>query len=377
MLDAGPLSIRPRRHRLPALLVCTAVVTSLLHPTPQAHAEQDRAMIVTVAAPQRVVDPRRATLPGTLEAWERAPLYARVTGYVESVAVEIGDEVEAGAELATITVPEMDSQLAAARARVEQGRAELELAKLTRSRNQELRRHNADAVAKQAVDQSAAEEKVEQARLQLAEAELARLEALADFSTIRAPFSGRITKRLLHPGALAKEGTNSGAEPVVEISRSDRLRLRFYVPGSMIAAVHKGQTVHVRLDALPGRTIEAEVSRLSGMLNPATRSARAEIDVSNASGDLQPGMYASIDLTAERVPSWAVASRAVRGNGQERYVLVVENDLCVRRDVLVVEDDGRTALLARGVTESDSVVVAGSPLARHGSACRAAVANPQ
>jgi len=322
-------------------------------------------------------------LPGSLEAWEMAQLYARVTGYLEKVAVDIGDEVGAGDELARIVVPEMaadleraDADVASARADVERQQAEFELAEITGERLSALRRREKAAVPQQDVDAAAANARVEQARLAAARAHLdaaraerARLEALSNFAGLRAPFAGRITRRVLHAGALAREGTSSDAEPVVEIARTDRLRLVFMVPEPMVPHVRTGQAVHVRLDAFPAEDIEATIARTAGALDPATRSMRAEVDLENTDGKLRPGMYAAVDLTVEvdRAGS-TVASRAVRGRGGERFVLVVRDGVLHRQPVTVAADDGRRAVIAAGVGADDVVMVAGSPLAAEGSA---------
>jgi RND family efflux transporter MFP subunit len=368
---------KPVRISLLGLLGLTGLIGACFAPQ-LANAEQSAIVpaiapaIVTVTRPERVTTPKRAVLPATVEPSESAMLFARVTGYVESVSVEIGDDVEAGSELARIVVPEMGPRLAAASARVTQEKAELALAQRTLARMLDLRKQNPDAVARQALDQSSAAEEVERAQLQLAEADLTTLGALAGFAVIRAPFAGRISKRFLHPGALAKEGTAPGAEAVVEIIRIDRLRLRFDIPEPMVSALTTGHPASVHFDALPSQDLETTIARVSGQLDPATRSMRAEIDLGNENAAVKPGMYARIELNIERLPTWSIPSRAVRGKEHARYVLVVERGLCVQTEVTVAEDDGRQALIRDGLADNDSVVVAGSVLAHAGGPCEIA-----
>ncbi|MFT4571391.1 MAG: RND family efflux transporter MFP subunit [Hyphomicrobiaceae bacterium] len=355
-----------------ALLLATSSIVACEGPTDAltARSSEGEALVVVVTQPERVTARRTTTLPGSLEAWEQAPLFARVTGYVADVAVDIGSKVKSGQPLATITVPEMAPTLAGARARRDQEQAQLAMARLTRKRTAGLRSANRNAVSSQTVDETAAAEQIEIAQLALANAEVQRLEALAGFGTLLAPFDGVITKRNLDPGALAREGTTPGAMAVLEIARVDKLRLIFDVPEKMLAAATTGNEIAIRFDALPGRTIAGQVARSSGTLDPSTRSLRAQVDVDNSAQELTPGMYASVTLSMAATPGWTLPSRAVRGEGDRRYVLVVSDGVCRRADVTVADDDGRQATVVDGVSESTSVVIAGSPLARDGAACR-------
>jgi len=328
------------------------------------------------AAPVRVVvtHPGAAegnqdlVLPGTVEPWEKAALFARVTGYLDSIRVDIGDHVDKGAEVARIVVPEVQAELRSAEARVSQEQAELELARVTRTRLAALRKSNPEAIPQQDVDVAVAKEHIQAAQVGVAEADRDRLRTLAGFARMRAPFAGRVTKRMLDPGALAREGTSSGAEPIVELARTDRLRIAFEVPEPVVHGVQPGAHVKLHFDAIAGSQIDATVARVSGALDAATRSMRAEVDLDNPDGHYAPGMYVSVQLSAQAVgDALAVPSRAVRGQGSERYCLVVREGVLHRAPVVVASDDGRHALVARGLSADDRVMVAGSPLARDGS----------
>lgn len=334
------------------------------------------------AAPERVVvqearpvtRAREEKLPGTLFPWEVAPLFARVTGYLEAVSVEIGDEVDSGAEIAKVVVPEMAAELRSAQARVAQERAELALAKKTSERLSGLRERTPEAIPGQDVDVAAAQVDVEAAQVGVALAELERLQALSRYAVLRAPFAGRVVARSLDTGALAREGTSSGAVPVVTIARTDRLRLSFEIPEPLVRAVRPGLEVRVRFDAFPGEEPTAKVARVSGALDPATRSMRAEVDLDNPDGRLRPGMYASVTLAVPPPEgAVAVASRAVRGQGDDRFCLVATDGVLHRRPVVVAEDDGRLAVIATGLAAGDRVAVATSPLAGDGTRVDAVV----
>lgn len=321
-------------------------------------------------------------LPASLEPREVVELYSRVTGYLESLSVDIGDRVEDGQELARVLVPEMEPSLRRAEANVEAAKAEVaqqtaavQLAGLTRQRLGQLRRTEKEAVAQHDVDVAAAGERTHQAELEharaslhVAEAELAHLNALRRFSVLRAPFPGRVIRRVLHPGALVREGTSSGAQPVLDIARTDSLRLVFSVPEQLVPHVRVGQPVKVSLDAFPGRSRDLVVSRISHSLDPKTRSMRVEADVVDDSGELAPGMFANVELGVTiHKSAVVVSSRTVRGTGDGRYVFVVRDDVVRKIPVTVASEDGREAVIVNGLVAEDQVLTSGSPLLREGS----------
>ena len=203
------------------------------------------------------------------------------------------------------------------------------------------------------------------------------MRTLARYARIRAPFDGVIVRRILDAGALAREGTAAGAEPVVEIARLDKLRVAFEVPETLAPSVTVGADVTLRFDAFPGQDVAGTVARVSGSLDATTRSMRAEIDVPNEEGRYGPGMYVTVQLTAPAIEgALRVPSRAVRGEGSERYGLVAREGFLHRVPLIVASDDGQKALVVQGLTAEDQLMVAGSPLARDGTRCEAVVEDP-
>ena len=367
-----------------ALLCVASLAACGYGPPAAAHAagEEEAHAGAVRDAPERVVvqearpvtEPREETLPGTLSAWEVTPLFARVTGYVEVISVDIGDEVEVGAEIARLVVPEMAAQLRSAKARVAQERAELALAKKTSERLAGLRQRTPEAIPGQDVDVAAAQVDVEAAQVGVARVDMERFQALSRYAVVNAPYAGRIVARTLDTGALAREGTSSGAVPVVTVARTDRLRLAFEVPEPLVRQMRPGLEVGVRYDAFPGEEHTARVARVSGALDPATRSMRAEVDVDNPDGRFRPGMYASVTLATPAPESAvSVASRAVRGKGDDRYCLVAQGGVLHRRPVVVADDDGRRATITKGLAAGDRVCVAASPLVGDGTPVEAVV----
>lgn len=340
--------------------------------SPVSGGQEDARLRVVVEKPEPVHGVRSFVLPGSAEPWEVVPLYARVTGYLDVLHVDIGDPVDADEELARILVPEMEAELRAAEARIEREKAELALARLTHARLAKLHARNPEAVPRQQVDEAEARVDVEKAQLALARAELERLRALGSYSRLRAPFAGRITRRFADPGDLVREGTANGARPVVEIARTDKLRVVFHVPEPLVPHVSPGARVRVRFDALPGHELEATVSRTAGALDSDTRTLRAEIDLENPRGAYRPGMYASVELELE-IASGAlgVPARAVRGPTRKPYVWAVRDGVLEKVPVVVAWDDGRLAWVVRGLLPEDRVVVAAPALAEPGMAVEA------
>jgi RND family efflux transporter MFP subunit len=333
-------------------------------------AEDGRVFRVVVAKPAPVEGEQTVELPGTLEPWEDALLYARVTGYLQSVSVDIGSEVKAGDVLATIVVPEMDAQLQSAQAQLDQERAEVELASMVEQRLRDLRKAHKEAIPQQDVDNAAAKKRVEVAQADLARAEVRRLKTLSGFARLRAPFDGRVIKRILHPGALVREGTTPGARAIVEVARTQPLRLVLQIPEPLVPSVAVGSGLVIHLDAFPGREFEGAIARISSALDEQTRAMRAEVDFENEEGTFRPGMYGEVYLRVS-VPEGllSIPSRAVRGQGKERYVLVAREGVLHKQAIVVASDDGRRAVVATGLSTDALVMVAGSPLAREGSPC--------
>jgi RND family efflux transporter MFP subunit len=336
--------------------------------TPASESAGNAALKVVVQKPTASKDAKELILPGTVEAWESAVLFGRVTGYLDSVSVDIGDQVDAGTELARVIVPEMKAELSSARAHLAASKAGKDLARITQKRTEELHERNPEAISRQDVDEAAAKARVAGAQANVAQAELERLKTLMEFSVISAPFAGRITKRHLHPGALVTEGTSSNSAPVLEIARTDRLRIAFDIPEPAVGHIAKDANVTIMLDAYPGQTTEGKISRIAGALDPKTRAMRAEIDLENKGDKYKAGMYAKVILNLEAQPdALVIPSRAVRGQRDKRFVLVAQDGSLKRQSVVVIADDGRNSIVSQGLTLRTLVMIAGSPLATEGS----------
>ena len=360
----------PRRAWMAVALTAGCVLGCAREPSRANPVEEGPPLRVVVVRPAPIEGEQTVELPGTLEPWEDALLYARVTGYLQSVSVDIGSEIKAGQELARSVVPEMEAQLQSAQAQLDQELAEVELASMVEKRLRDLRKANQEAIPQQEVDNAAAKRRVEVAQADLARAEVRRLKTLGSFARLRAPFDGHVTKRILHPGALVREGTTPGARPILEVVRIHPLRLVLQIPEPLVPGVAVGSELEIQLDAFPGREFQGTIARTSDALDEQTRAMRAEVDFENEEGTFRPGMYAEVYLRVH-VPEGllTIPSRAVRGEGDARYVLVARDGFLHKQAIAVASDDGRRAVVATGLTTDALVMVAGSPLAREGSPC--------
>lgn len=227
---------------------------------------------------------RWVSLPATLAPWQQATLHGRVTGYITTLTVDKGDAVKAGQVLATLEVPELQADLAKAR-------AELTAAQIEAKRLHEARAKSPDLTLPQAVDDA-------DAKLAIAKANLERSETQLQFATLKAPFDGIITARHADPGSLA----TANVTKLVEITDLSRVRLQIPVTELEAGLVTNGKPVKAQIDALGAGTppIEAVISRIAYALDPVTRTMLAEADLQNAELKLRPGMYAMTKIAVEK-----------------------------------------------------------------------------
>ena len=343
--------------------------------------------VTVIVGQPRATAARTVELPGSFEPYEDAFLYAKITGYVAKVQVDIGDRVSAGAALVRLEIPEMEPALGraqadvlAAKAASEQVAAQISRDSITYERLSQLKAEEPLAVTQQDVDMAAADLQVSEAAARSAEAEisvakakLGELEAMMAYAVIRAPFDGVVVQRLVDPGALVVAGSDGGT-PVLEVAREDRLRLVLAVPESLVAQTNPGLPTKITVDALPGRIFEAEVSRCAGQLSQDTRTMRAEIDMDHKGGLLRPGMYATVALQLGSGPgSLSVPASLVHREAEgQSFVWTVENGTAVKTRVEIVRDDGASAVIQTGLDAGSSIVLEGPADLEEGQPVRVA-----
>ena len=262
----------------------------------------------TIEAAQVVALPveRKVELPGEFLPWEQTAVHAKITGFVEKVLVDRGSQVREGDLLAQIVVPEMEAQLAEAQARVrmlESQVAEAE-ARVAAARSTYDKLHAASetpgAIAGNELIQAQRQVEAEESAVKAAQASVAATQASVKavqetqaYLRITAPFAGVITTRYVHPGALV--GAQTG--PLFDIEQQSRLRLVVAVPERDAGGIPRGRRVTFRVPAYPNMSFTGVVARLSGEVDPKTRSMPVELDVENPQGRLAPGMFPSVTWT--------------------------------------------------------------------------------
>jgi len=322
---------------------------------------------VAVVQPQRKGATQSITLPGDLVGYYEAALHSKVTGYLRKVLVDKGDWVKEGQVLATIEVPELDQNLARAR-------ASLEITKLTWERLDRVRTTDPKLVAREDVD-------IAYAKYMEAKASEGELETMVGYTSIVAPFDGVITGRFADPGALIRAGGGdfgisgngaaissgategagghlTGGGPVLSEARIDKLRVYIYVPEREAGYVKIGQPATLTLRAFPGKTFPVRVTRFASSLDLATRTMLTELDIENPDHRLYPRMYADVTLILVQHPNAIEVPRgAVYGIGQPNPWVYSVTDGKIRKiDVTTGITDGINVEITSGLDGNEMVV---------------------
>ena len=370
--------------RMRVLLFLMPVVCAMGPGNPFAQSTSGGPTVVTVH-PRSGDFSEPLKLPGSFEAFEVAKLYAKITGYLEKIHVDLGDEVKKGQILAELAIPEMEPELDvakaekdAAAARLEKAKADTELASLTYKRVKELHTSEPGAITQQDVDVAAvelkvagAQESIAGAEVRLAAARIARLETLMEYAKIRAPFHGRVTRRFVHTGVLIK-GEDTSGEPIVEVVRTDRLRLAIELPEIVVPHVQKGHKVGIVIDALPGQSFQGRIKRLSAALMASTRNRRAEVELDRHDGRLLPGMYATVHLDFRTFPgALSLPAAAIHKVQGVTSVYVVAKDVLQRVSIAVLMDNGKNVVVSGDLEPNTQVVVSKPRLVEEGAKVQA------
>jgi RND family efflux transporter MFP subunit len=344
---------------------------------------------VQVTRPEQHTLSRQVGLPGSIEAVEQVALYAKTSGYLKWIKVDIGDRVSKGMALAEIDVPEMaselkeaeaeaqraDAGLITAQAELQRAEAEGELKQLTYERLKSIREREPDVLPQQPVDEAKAQHEVARAQVNLAKshirlaesgvakagASLARLTTLAEYAQIRAPFDGVVTKRYVDSGALIQHAlSQTNVSPIVTVARVDMLRVFIDVAEPDVSSVKKGNPATLTVDALPGKVFEGPVTRFAAALDPKTRTMRTEVDIPNRDGVLRPGMYGRVNLTLEqRDGVLTVPAEALVIEAGKTYLYTVVDGRAKRVEVQTGLDDGIRVEVVNGLSGSEPVIITG------------------
>ena len=251
--------------------------------------------VVAVIHPKLGAPQQEIVLPGDMQPFTDAPIYARTNGYLKKWYADMGARVKAGQLLAEIDAPEVDQQLQTARADLATAEANLHLAEITATRYKDLMK--TESVSQQDVDNAIGNYEARNTAVASAQSNVKRLQETQSFEKIYAPFDGLITARNTDIGALIDSGSSGGtARELFHIAAVNRLRVYVNVPQIYSPHVKSGLHADLMLAEFPGRKFEGIVVRNSGAIDNTTRTLLAEIDVNNPTGELKPGSYVEVHL---------------------------------------------------------------------------------
>jgi RND family efflux transporter MFP subunit len=332
-------------------LVSRAAQSSRLHDLTEAQAVPTVAIVV----PSSVENHAGLDLPGRLEAYIRAPIYARVPGYLKNWKHDIGGKVKAGDVLAEIDTPDLDQQLMQARAALSVAQANAKLAQITAERWQSLA--STDAVAKQDVDQRTFTWDANVAQVKAAQANVDQLVAEESFKRLIAPFDGIVTARETDIGALINVGAGGGTELFV-VSETSKLRLYVNVPQNYVPSVPPGTKATIRVPEHPDKTYSGTVEASAQAVDPSTGTTLMQLIVDNSAGELMPGGYAGIHLqiaAAANVLSVPSSALIFDAKGLSIATVDLKNHVLLK-PVTIGRDMGAVIELASGLAPNDRVI---------------------
>ena len=363
--DAGPPPVLTRRKiRLTALAAAAlAAIVIIMGVTTRRMAdarlsewtERQAVPVVAIAIPDDRSRRTTLDLPGRLEAYSQAQLYARVSGYLKEWKADIGTPVKAGDLLAEIDAPDLDQQIMQAEADVASAKANLVLAVATLERGQQL--IGSGAVSKQTLDQRAADAANREGLLKSSQANLDRLRVLEKYKRITAPFDGLVTSRTTDVGALINAGSGGGPALFV-VSDTTKLRAYVNVPQNYVPSIKMGTKANITVPEYPGKTFTATVEASAQAVDAASGTTRMLLAVDNTAHELMTGAFANVRLelpnpeTAIHVP----ASALIFDQGGLRVATVGPDDRVVLKTITIARDLGREVEIGTGLTAEDRVI---------------------
>ena len=310
---------------------------------------------VSVVHPKRGAPQEEIVLPGNIQAYIDAPIYARTNGYLKKWYVDIGGRVKAGQLLAEIDTPELDQQLHQAHSDLATAKANYDLAQTTATRYELLLKQ--DSVAKQDVDNAVGDSHSKKAMVDSADDNVKRLEQLQAFEKIYAPFDGVVTARNTDIGQLINSGSAGPAKELFHVASIHTLRVFVNVPQIYSRSAVPGVQANLTMPQFPGRRFPGKLTRTSEAIDMASRTLLTEIDVDNPTGEIPPGAYAEVHL---KLPSAAttvvipVTSLIFRAEGL--HTAVVRDGHAVLIPIVIGRDFGTEVEIVSGLDGSESVI---------------------
>jgi membrane fusion protein (multidrug efflux system) len=339
---------------LVAIGLCIGLIPRLIHRhNLSAETTADSATTVSVISPAPVKADLGTPLPAEVQAFVQASIHARASGYLKNWFVDIGQQVTNGEVLAEIDTPELDQQLAQAKAQLDQANAALALSKTTADRWTELLK--TASVSEQETAEKVANNVLTQAMVESAQANLHRLQDLKRFDEVTAPFEGTVTTRNTDIGQLIS--ADSGPE-LFRLAQTDPLRVYVNVPQPLVHAIQPGQKAELTFQEMQGRIFTATVTRTAGAVDPASRTLLVELQVPNKNGDILAGSYAQVRFTEAADPQiLTLSDNALIFRAEGMQVAILNNSNQVHlQNIRLGRDSGNTVEVLQGVKADDRVV---------------------
>ncbi|WP_205686176.1 efflux RND transporter periplasmic adaptor subunit [Chitinophaga costaii] len=310
-------------------------------------------------------------LPGEIKPYQFADLYAKFTSYVKTVNVDMGSQVTTGQVLATLEAPEMNTQLLEAQSRLHNKEAVYQASHSTYERMLKTSKVPG-TVSPNDLEIAFSKMSADSAELLSARSSLREVQELLSYLTIRAPFSGIITLRNVHPGTYVGPAGKGSDKPLLRLEEQQKLRLSIAVPESYTGSLQEASLVHFTVRSLPGDTFTAKVNRVAGSLDTKLRAEMLEMDINNSNKKLLPGMYAEvhIDLPGNH-ETFVVPKSAVITNSEQVFVIKVVNNKAVWVNVRKGNESNGKVEVFGNLNNGDVIVINGSDELKEGTSVQA------
>jgi RND family efflux transporter MFP subunit len=318
--------------------------------------EKQAVPVVAIALPDTRGKKTTFSLPGRLEAYTQAQMYARVTGYVKKWDVDIGTPVKSGELLAELDAPDLDQQIMQAEANLASAKANSVLADATLKRGQSL--ITTYAISQQDLDQRAADASNKQGLVRAAQANLDRLRVLEQYKRVVAPFDGLVTARTTDVGALINAGAGGGP-PLFVVSETRKLRVYVNVPQNYVPSIPVGTKALIAVPEYPGRTFPATVEASAQAVDVASNTTRMQLVVDNGRNELMTGSFTNVtfDLPHPEIAINVPASALIFNQSGLHVATVGSDGRIVLREVTISRDLGNEVELGSGIMADDRVVI--------------------
>jgi RND family efflux transporter MFP subunit len=297
---------------------------------------------------------QKLILPGNIQPYSRATIYARVNGYLKSWSKDIGAPVKAGEVLASIEAPDLDQQLAQARATLASAKVNHDIAAVTAERNNTLVQRQ--VVSQQIADQTNADAEAKKAIMDSNAAYVGQLEAMQSFKQIVAPFDGVVTARNTDIGALISSG--SAGQPLFDVADLHRVRIYVQVPQAFTADLRPGLKATFEMPQYPGQKFEATLVTTSKGMNEASRSMLVELQADNPDGKLFGGTYCRVDFLIPSDPNMVrvPATALMPVNRGVQVAVLGDDNKIVLKSIQLGRDFGDTVEVKAGLSPQDRVI---------------------